>query len=134
MGMYTNGGATLLCGSIVANSGIDSLAIEFFRMKIQLRISMQINEQRSWLVDSAISYQVGPNGSFFIHIGTEHKDYDSEFETILDFILRWFENVEGFAWKIYEEDNVPTFWIIAKGVRHNITIPDGVTFSGYGLE
>ena len=132
MGMYTNGGATLLCGSI--SSECDQLMIKFYEMKSNLREFMVAKNQRSWLVSSAITCSEGPNGSFFIHIGTEHKDYGDEFETILEFILRWFNNAEGFAWKIYEEDDVPTFWIIANGVRHTMTIPDGITFQGYGLE
>ena len=134
MGMYTNGGATLLCGSIGNANYINRLHIKFYEMKANLYNLMITNDQRAWLVvDSAITCSEGPNGSFFIHIGTEHKDYGNEFETILEFILKTFNNAEGFAWKIYEEDDVPTFWIIANGVRHIMTIPDGVTFRGYGL-
>lgn len=134
MGMYTNGGATLLCGSICNDNDLDQLMLKFYEMKVNLRALMLTNKQRSWLVSSAITCSEGPNGSFFIHIGTEHKDYSDEFETILEFILRWFNNAEGFAWRIYEEASVPTLWIIANGVRHIMTIPDGVTFNGYGLE
>lgn len=134
MGMYTNGGATLLCGSLYSKDENDELVIKFYNMKRALRKDMIAAKQRSYLVDSAITYHVGPNGAFFIHLWTEHKDYGDEFWSILSFILKWFNTAEGFAWKIYEEDDVPNFWAISNGQLHNLTVPEGVSFRGYGLE
>lgn len=133
MGMYTNGGGTLLCESICSTAKTDNLMIKFYEMLKSLRIDMTKNGQRAYLVDCIIP-QVSSNGSFFIHFGTEHKNYCDEFNTIVDHILRWFPTAEGFVWNIYEEDDTPTAWVVSNGVKHELTIPEGVNFIGYGLE
>ena len=133
MGMYTNGGGTLLCGSICSTAETDELMIKFHEMLKSLRIDMTNNKQRAYLVDSIIA-QVSSNESFFIHFGTEHKDYSDEFNTIVDHILSWFSTAEGFIWKIYEEDDTPTAWVVSNGVKHELTIPEEINFIGYGLQ
>ena len=133
MGMYTNGGATLLCGSICSQAEIDELMIKFYEMVKSLRLTMRNNSQQAFLVDN-LTVHVSDNGAFFIHFGTEHKNYSDEFNTIVDHILSWFVNAEGFAWKIYEEDSVPTVWIISNGIKHELDVPEGIRFQGYGLE
>lgn len=70
---------------------------------------------RKWVCNSTIAHE-GGNGSMYLFVGTELKNYGCPAEIWIKYLLKYFPNAEGRIDFQYEEDeNQCKYWLIHKG-------------------
>lgn len=70
---------------------------------------------RSWICRNTILH-MGGNGSAFLFIGAELKNYDMDAEKWIEYLLKFFPNAEGRIDFQYEEDEEECeYWLIRDG-------------------
>lgn len=114
MGFYTQVRGWLNVDSISTSSHVE-LQRHLFEVR---RAFKETNVPRSWVSeDTCIT--LGANGSKFIFIGTEMKNYDDVAEEWIKFLLPYFPNAEGrIDFQTEREEPGETtskYWLIYKG-------------------
>jgi len=117
MGMYTQIRGWLNVDSIGDYNGNNFKEIERKLLSAQegFQRDITIKSDRRWVCHNTYAHK-GGNGSTYIFFGTELKNYDSDAEQWIKYLLDFFPNAEGRIDFQYEEDeHTHYYWLIAKG-------------------
>lgn len=122
MGMYTQVRGWLNVDSISYDKDYGSknyLEIKYILDNAKLDF-MKSDIPRSWVCKHT-TLHVGGNGSVFLFIGTELKNYGNPTLEWLKFLIKRFPNAEGSVDFQYEEDEYSTTYFIREGQIRGIT-------------
>ena len=117
MGMYTQIRGWLNVDSIGDYQGKNFEEIERKLLSAQegFQRDITIESSRKWVCQDTYAHR-GGNGSTYIFYGTELKNYNSDAEQWIKYLLDFFPNAEGRIDFQYEEDECyHYYWLIAKG-------------------
>ena len=89
MGMYTQGRGWLNVNSIGNDKRNDRIQQVFDEMKQNF-----IGNGRDWIAED-LTLNFGSNGSAWIFLGTELKNYNNEIESLIRHVISYFPNAEG---------------------------------------
>lgn len=128
MGMYTQAKGMLNVASIGREEEFEEIFRKVERTKLEFHNENLVD--RTWVCDSTVAVQ-GGNGSVFIFFGTELKNYSSEIETWITYLLNRFPTAEGKFDIQYEECECPTTYFIYKGKIVKVATCE-VEQNGYG--
>lgn len=117
MGMYTQIRGWLNVDSIgdYAGERFKEIQNKLLSAQEEFQNDESIKADRKWVCHDTLVHR-GGNGSAYIFIGTELKNYDSDAEQWIKYLLNYFPNAEGRVDFQYEEDECYCwYWLIAEG-------------------
>lgn len=112
MGMYTQVKGFLCCDSIGKQN--DDIKIKLMELKEEFHKREDLD--RTWVCEDTVYHQ-GSNGSKWLFVGSEHKNYDESMTEWLKYLIENI-NCEGRIEFQYEEahpedDDYDTVWIVS---------------------
>ena len=105
MGMYTQIRGWLNVDSIGYPENYIDICRKLERAKEDFENDETIKVDRKWVCHGTIVYQ-GGNGSVYLFIGTELKNYGNPAKIWIEYLLNYFPNAEGSIDFQYEESNI----------------------------
>lgn len=116
MGMYTQIRGWLNVDSIGDSNGENFKKINNLleSAKESFQNDKSIIADRKWVCKDTIAFR-GSNDSVFLFIGSEIKNYDSDAEKWIEYLITYFPNAEGRIDLQYEEYDFSNSLIITEG-------------------
>ena len=128
MGMFTQVRGWLNINSISADKA-DKVKETYYKAVEEYSSKERTPRQEFVMQDTRL--YIGSNNSTYIFIGTELKNYDTDAEKWLEFLISKFYNADGHIMFQYEEDEtLNKIWIVSNG-KINEKFED-FDFKGYG--
>lgn len=135
MGMYTQVRGWLNVNSIGYGDDFNEISIFFQEIKNNF-INERVDLDRPWVADDSILF-MGSNGSVWIFIGSEHKNYDKSIDEWIKTLIANFPNAEGridyqYEKEYWEDENCTSRYLL---IRQGKIVEDGRTktwCNGYG--